>query len=53
MTLLPEDMEFEPTTEMDLSQTIDPIYYDTLQTHYQLMQLYSEYMGHCIFIAYK
>ncbi|NTU25445.1 methyltransferase domain-containing protein [Bacillus tequilensis] len=53
MSLLPDDMEFEPTTEMDLSQTIAPVYYDTLQTHYELMQMYNEYMGHCIFIAYK
>ncbi|MGF7532927.1 class I SAM-dependent methyltransferase [Bacillus mexicanus] len=53
ITLLPDDMEFEPTTEMDLSQSIAPIYYDTLQTHYELMQIYSEYLGHCIFIAHK
>ncbi|UTL70963.1 class I SAM-dependent methyltransferase [Bacillus halotolerans] len=53
ITLLPEDMEFEPTTEMDVSQAIAPIYYETLQSHYDLMQAYSEYMGHCIFIAYK
>ncbi len=53
ITLLPDDMEFEPTTEMDLSQTIAPIYYDTLQTHYELMQIYSEFMGHCIFVAHK
>ncbi|ASS71432.1 class I SAM-dependent methyltransferase [Bacillus atrophaeus] len=48
-----ENTDHEPTTEMDLSLSIPPIYYDTLQAHYELMQTYSEYMGHCVFFAYK
>ncbi|MGC2840543.1 class I SAM-dependent methyltransferase [Bacillus velezensis] len=43
----------EPTTEMDLSPVIQPFHYDTLTAHYELMQTYREYMGHCAFVAYK
>ncbi|KXZ21701.1 class I SAM-dependent methyltransferase [Bacillus nakamurai] len=48
-----EDNLNEPTTEMDLSPVISPKHYDTLTAHYELMQTYNEYLGHCAFVAYK
>ncbi|MBD3858536.1 class I SAM-dependent methyltransferase [Bacillus sp. 28A-2] len=44
-----EHMVQEEPTEMELSEHIPPSLYDTLQTHYDLIQTHREHLSHILF----
>ncbi|NQD50552.1 SAM-dependent methyltransferase, partial [Bacillus altitudinis] len=44
-----EHMVQEEPTEMELSDQIPPSLYDTLQTHYDLIQTHREHLSHLVF----